>query len=378
MHVAACPFPSPQGSQTYVRGLARALARRGHEVTVACYGYGLGEEDPEYSLLRAPVLPGQRSFRAGPDAYKPLADLLLAARLRGCRPDVLHAHNYEGPLVAALAQGLHGIPLVYSAHNTMVDELPTYFRTGPSRRAAALIGRGLDLAIPRQADAAIALHPDTVPVLKALGCHRVSLAPPGIDPEDLDPLPPLELGRGPFVLYAGNADAYQEIEVLTLAMRAVPEARLLIVSASAAGDFPSLPAGARFLCTSDFALVRRALSTATLAALPRGPMRGFPMKLLNYLGYGLPTVAAEGGAPDMPGILRFPGGDVAALVAVLRGALSNPSLVRSLGASAREYVLRTHSWEVRARVVEGLYRQLTTRSSDRSPAMSLRRLIRAL
>ena len=81
VQAAAFPFPSPQGSQVFVRGMARALARRGHEVTVACYAHGLGTPDPEYRVVRTPAIPGYRNLRACPDLVKPALDPALAVQI---------------------------------------------------------------------------------------------------------------------------------------------------------------------------------------------------------------------------------------------------------------------------------------------------------
>ena len=69
VQAAAFPFPSLQGSQVYVRGMSRALGRRGHRVVLACYGHGDTEldDDPEYEIVRTMRVPGYRRMRAGPD-----------------------------------------------------------------------------------------------------------------------------------------------------------------------------------------------------------------------------------------------------------------------------------------------------------------------
>ena len=82
VQVAALGFPSDQGSQVYVRGMCRALARRGHELRLACYGHGQWEWDGEFELLRAPSIPGYSRLRAGPDLVKPWLDLCLVGVLQ--------------------------------------------------------------------------------------------------------------------------------------------------------------------------------------------------------------------------------------------------------------------------------------------------------
>jgi len=125
VQAAAFPFPSPQGSQVYVRGMARALARRGHDVTVACYAHGVGEPDPEYRVVRTPAVWRYDNLRAGPHLGKPFLDVALALRLGCLEADVVHAHNYEAPLAAALARAWTGVTIIYNTHNTMEEELHT-------------------------------------------------------------------------------------------------------------------------------------------------------------------------------------------------------------------------------------------------------------
>ena len=257
---------------------------------------------------------------------------------------------------AALARSWQRVPMVYSAHNTMGDELHTYFEGRITRRLARLAGRALDRTVPRLADHAIAISPDTVPVLRGLGCKEVSCVPPGVDPHDLRPARPLELPSGPWVVYAGNPDRYQDLDVLVAAMRTLPEFGLLMVSASPLDEFASLGLP-RLRCvqTSDFEVVRQALASADLAALPRAVCRGFPIKLLNYLGMGLPTVSAQGGAPPMPGLVRVADRDPAAFAAAIRSLLETPLRRAALGAEAREFVLSACSWDARAGELEAVY-----------------------
>ena len=49
---------------------------------------------------------GYTNMRAGPDVVKPLLDAWMVMKLRGIRPDVIHVHNYEAPLVAVLGKVL--------------------------------------------------------------------------------------------------------------------------------------------------------------------------------------------------------------------------------------------------------------------------------
>lgn len=369
VQAAAFPYPSPQGSQVYVRGMARALARRGHQVIVACYAHGdgrVGDEDG-VRVLRTPSVPGYANMRAGPDPVKPLLDLALAVRLCALRADVIHAHNYEAPLAAYVARAVRGIPVVYNNHNTMSEELHRYFSHPAARRTARALGWALDHTIPRRADACVAISPRAVDQLRALGCRRVTHVPPGLDPADLEGADGARarrryaLGGRVWVVYAGNPDPYQDLEDLVDAVLGIDHVGLLMVSASDLGPWEAraarLPSERRrFIRTPHWTEVRDLVAAADIAALPRRVCSGYPIKLLNSLGLGIPTVCAAGSAQPIPGVVEVPNADPAALGRALRALAQDPARRRSLGEAARKAVLEHHSWDARAAELEGVYR----------------------
>ncbi|MCP4804460.1 MAG: glycosyltransferase family 4 protein [Proteobacteria bacterium] len=372
VQAAAFPFPSAQGSQVYVHGMSRALARRGHRVIVACYGHGEGEVDPLLEVVRTPRIPGYGSLRAGPDLVKPWLDLALAARLARIDADIVHAHNYEAPLAAYLARALRGTPVVYNNHNTMGEELHQYFSGRTARAIARRVGVALDRTVPRFADAAVAISEDAERILGELGCTDVTHIPPGVDMAELDGADPdrarreHDLGGRPWVVYAGNPDAYQDLEVLVDAVLQLEDVGLLMVSASPldawaerASALP--PARKRFIRTSDWPAVRDLIAAADVAALPRTVCSGYPIKLLNYLGLGVPTVASAGSARDIAGVVRVPDHDTQAFAEAIQRLVDRPSMARQFGVDARQDVSSRFTWDACADRLERVYGRVLSR-----------------
>lgn len=382
LQVAAFPFPSPQGSQVYVLGMARALARRGHEVTVACYAHGVGAVPPGLRVLRAPPWPGYDNLRAGPDRVKPLLDLALGARLLRRRGegawDVVHAHNVEAPILAWPTARALGAPLIYSAHTLLGEELPLYLEGALARRAGAALGAVVDRALPRMVQAAVVMSAEAEAAMRAGGCPEVELIPPGVDAADLDGADPARararwgLGPGPWVAYAGNPDAYQDLPVLVAAVaalhaRGVADAPgLLMISAS---PMPALEALAapipaarrRFIQASAWKDVRDLLACAQLAASPRRSCPGFPIKLLNTLGLGLPTICAPGSARDIAGVVVAPHETFGEAILTL---CRDPARREALGQAAAADVRARFTWDAAASRLEALYERL--RSTNRA------------
>ena len=211
--VAACAFPSPRGSQVLIRELAQSLAEHGHEVHLVTYPYGENLVPIHGIFVHRTAAPRFAIDSRVLGWRKLLLDACLIWALyrvvRRERIQVIHAHNYEGPLIAYVVRLLTGVPVVYHSHNALEDELACYFRAGWQRRLARVLGRMLDRQIPRRADFSIALTPELESFLRARGvaADRIATIPPGVGLA-----PPADTGasnRDPFdgrfaVIYAGT------------------------------------------------------------------------------------------------------------------------------------------------------------------------------
>ena len=375
--VAACPYPTSQGTQVYIRGLCRALVAAGHEVHLVTYPFGEDHLEPCGAVLhRTPSLPGYSKLRAGPGWGKPLLGMLLLRRLvqviGEVEPDLIHAHNYEGQLAACLARGLTGLPVVYSAHNLMEDELESYFDHPISRGLARRVAGMLDRELPRRADRCVTLSRSAVPALVDLGLESGLIHPilPGVHSDDFPPArrSPRGPGPSPRVVYAGNPDSYQDLELLFAAMvqvvREIPEARLRLVSSAPLG--PTLAQAERCGLSSDFievfvernwTEVSALLRVCQVAALPRRICRGFPIKLINYRALGLPVVACAGAAEGIRDgedglVVPF---DVDSFAGALLSLLDEPERADRMGEAARTSTFREHRWELRVPEFERVY-----------------------
>ena len=127
--IAACPFPWPRGTPIRIHRIAEAVARRGHAVHVVTYHLGEDLADSPFVVHRIRDVPAYRRTDPGPTARKlfqldPMLAGLLRRLDRELHFDLVHAHHYEGLLVASHA--LRGIPVIYDAHTLLASELPTY------------------------------------------------------------------------------------------------------------------------------------------------------------------------------------------------------------------------------------------------------------
>ncbi len=385
--VAACPFPWPRGTPIRIQCIAEAVAQRGHSVHVVTYHLGEALPGAPYHVHRIPEVPSYNRTAPGPTVRKLLQlDPMLARLLRQLhqeyRFDVVHAHHYEGLLVASHA--LRGTPIVYDAHTLLAGELPTY-RLGVPRRLIRALAPYLDRHLPRRADRIIAVSEAIRNALVALGAVR---------PECLDVIPngvewqrfPAERGIAPdgrTVIFTGNLAPYQGVDLLLKAFATLharrAEVRLMIVTDSSFAPFEGLAEQLGVRAGIDLRQVSfpeqpALLAGAAVAINPRAQCDGIPQKLLNYMAAGMPIVTFDGSAGpirhEVTG-LRVANGDTTAMADAVERLITDTGLARKLGDTAREQARRDFSWEQVAARVEQVYHDVIAERGSRSTTPDL-------
>jgi glycosyltransferase involved in cell wall biosynthesis len=389
LEVGALPFPTHQGTQALLREQCEALARRGNEVHLLVYAHcAYPYTPPGYSLHRLADWPRERSLRSGPSWRKAVLDIVLAAEVRRLserlRPDVVHAHNYEGLVAALAARQL--APVVYHAHTLFEYELPT-FAPPAARLAVRAIGGAMDRALPRRAALTLAVSPRLAMELVRRG-HPPDLVEPSLPGFDVPPQRPgdgdrvrrrLGLHGCEVVGYAGNLDSYQGLPWLVDAVAELamsrPALRLLVITAS---DTRVLEQGMaargvadrlRLVPHGSFTEAFEHIGAAHVCAVPRTAPGGIPIKLLAYLAAGRPVVSTESGTA---GLML---GDAVTVVAdrdpvdLARGVawlLDHPAEADRRGAAGRAIIERGFSWDRRGEVLENQLRRAAATKQKRS------------
>lgn len=378
--VAACPFPSLRGSQALIRELSEALAGKGHDVHVVTYPSAQHLAPVERMRIhRIPRLPLMAAAPPPIGLQKILYDLLLAFVLwrvvRRHRIDVIHAHNVEAPLVAYLVRLLTRVPVVYHAHNAMIDELPHYFHRASTRRLARWFGARVDHRIAAWSDFTIALSSRLGAYLGVRGAAaKTAVVPPAVFPGVLrNPSANRRSPGSPARLaYAGNLDRYQNIECLLEAFERVcaaePRSRLVLLLHAA--THPRMRQRMKELAGRPGVSVRevgthgaviRELRRADVLVCPRTSWSGFPIKTLNYMAAGRPIVHARSSAHGLAeGVtaLLFDDDDPGALAKSILRIVRDPELGERLGQAAMDLAARRYVWPVVVPEVEAVYRRL--------------------
>ncbi len=391
------------GQERHVRNLAHALAARGHEVevaTIASGDAGTTMDGPvRVHRLRASAqrLPGVYSEEERPHA-PPLPDPALRSALGRLlvheRFDVAHAHDWTVNSLLGPARRTR-TPVVLTQHDySHVCATKRMMRgdnvcPGPEpmacmRCAAGHYGpvKGAGVVLANMAERRVrARHVDAfVPVSSAVaartdltGARHVEVianfVPDDllVDPADLEvpsaDAPILFVGdltrdKGVPVLF----EAYRRLEApppLTLAGRVLPETP------------PERAPGVVVLGPVSPDTVRQLMRGCLALVLPSIVLDCCPTVVLEAMAAGRAVVgSSSGGIPDLvdDGVTGFvvPPGDAVTLADALARLISDRAEAAALGRRGLDKV-RAYTASAVTGHVEGLYRELVSRSPDTSP-----------
>ncbi len=368
-----------------VEGMARALARRGHVVTVLTTDAldqetritgSLSETLDDVRVIRIPNISPRLRGRLNLSTPAGMKQVALALIPEG---DVVHCHEFrtvENLLVTPVAAALNR-PLLLSPHGTLARD------TGRSRLKAAW-DRLLSPAVALRFDGIIGLTPQEVEVAQTLwprfGRRRIPpdfyVIPNGVDPDDYAGLPGRQafrdryrLGDVPMCLFMGRLHPRKGVDVLAQAFKQadVPGARLVI-----AGPDEGLLAtlqpmlDERIILTGylDGADRLAAFAAADVLALP-AVGEGLPVVVLEAMAAGLPVIISPG--CHLPEVAAYGAGievepAVEPLGAALRDLLSNADKRATMGQAARRLVRERFTWDAVAAQLEQVYSRLLRQS----------------
>ena len=310
LFLAPQPFFEVRGTPLAVLHMTRALAGLGHQVDLLTFPQGEPAPTPGVRHLRSLRLPVGR-VKAGASLAKMVLDVPFAAeavlRLAFSRYDVVHAVEESAHLVAPFAR-LLGVPLVMDVDSSIPDQLrysgfatrgPLLWLADALERhalrhsvAAVTVCQSLTDGVKRRA-------PD-VPVFQVEDPPLVDARQPAADVVDALRRE-LGLGDGPVVLYSGNFEPYQGVELLLEATALVPGATFLFMGGRAP-EIERLRARARELGTHGRVFFSGTRPPAELAAFlaladvlcsPRVEGENTPFKIYSYLASGKPIVATR-------------------------------------------------------------------------------------
>lgn len=372
-----------------VNKLAEALAGDASldlELHVLTRGSGAA---PDHELLagvhvhRVPEPPRPGELEAFMDWVRSLnADLHARGRalLGEQRFDIVHGHDWLGAIAAKRLADEARCPLVMTVHATEYGRHQGWVHATPQseiHRAERWMVHVADRVL-------VCSHymRDHVADVFELALARIAVAPNGIDPDDLQPLPDLGAVRGALaapdqrlvllvgrlVYEKGFQDALEALAGPDGVIARVGDVRF-VVAGSGSHEWPlkqlagELGIGdhGTFLGWIDDGVLHSLYRVADVTVVP-SHYEPFGLVALEAMASGCPCIVADTGGlrevvPDDAVGLRFPPGDRAALGTLIERVLTDARLRGALSAQAAEHVLGW-SWADVARDVAAVYREL--------------------
>ncbi len=354
----------PSYTPPYDHSLARALARRGHEVTLLTsrFPYGEAPEPEGYrreevffplsGRLRA-IAPRSRAHRLVKGSEYHASVSRLRRRLTALDPDVVHVQWLALPQrdLGWLRELAGTRPTIFTAHDLLGRR--------PDRRT-------LWLAVCRAVDRVVVHSENGADELARAGVERARISVithPVFESPGPEPSPP----EGTTLLFFGLIRDYKGLDGLLRALALVPAARL-VVAGDPLDPVEPLQALARDLGVAERVEWRlgfvpdvevpKLLASSAAVVLPyrRADSSGV---LALALGHGRPAIVSDvGGLGEMVG--RYGAGavvppdDPRALAEAVRELLRDPETAYRGALSAR----RGLGWEAAAEAHERLYREV--------------------
>ena len=380
--IAPHPFYQERGTPIACRLLCETLTGENHQVDLLTYPEGNDIEIPNLSIFRTIKLPFLKNIPIGLSFKKLVCDGLLVFsliwRFSRRRYDVIHAGE-ESVFLAGWMRFLHGARVVYDMDSSLADQVVEKFPT------LGFLSRFLD-AFERMAfrDAELVL-----PVCDALAqkVYQVDRSKPleiledvYFEPEDVK-TEVEDLRKGipasiPMILYVGNLERYQGIDLLLEALHLLHkfgETRwaLKLVGGNEADieryrvRVQELDLGecVNFLGPRPLNQLPHLLEQADILLSPRIKGGNTPMKLYSYLASGKPVVATRisshtQAVDDKSSVLVNP--DAESMAEGLRTLITNPEKGKSIGEAGRALAYSRYSIATYRRKLLGSYKCLTT------------------
>ena len=381
--IAPQPFFQERGTPIATRLLVETLQLAGHSVDVLTYHVGDDPRLPGVRVFRAPAVPFVRDVPIGFSVRKILCDFMLGWALlsltRRFRYDVLHA--VEEAVFLSLLVRVRGSRIVYDMDSSLPEQLLGKYRA--LRGLNGLLRRLERLAIARS-DLVLAVCEDLA--TRARGYETttpvdvvedVSLLADGTASGDVEDLR-LDLPeRGVLVMYVGNLEHYQGVDLLLDGMAALDAGtplRLIAIGGNTAAvtayraRAAALGIDGRVTFTGARPLKELGayLAQADVLVSPRLTGQNTPMKLYSYLAAGKPVLATRVRShtqvlTDDCALLVEPTGP--ALADGLNALLRSPALRARLGGAAQHLAVTRYSLTQFRKAVTDAYDRLAAAPS---------------
>lgn len=314
--IAPQPFFEPRGTPISIYQRLHGLSTLGHEVDLLTIHVGMDVDIPNVTIHRTMRIPFIKRVAIGPSPAKLFLDVLLFFKLfrmlLTSRYDVVHSHE-EAAFFTMVLSRLFRLPHVYDMHSSLPKQLQN-FEFGNARPFIKLF-KVLEGAVLKSCSVALTVGADleahideNYPETNHIRVENTAIhnSLPYDENESWKLRRRLGLEEDQFVVvYTGNFEKYQGVDLLLQAARQVLEEapRLVLVlvggkpeqirARQAEVDEMGMAEYVIFTGTVSLTKSLLYLSIADALASPRTEGLSIPLKVYSYLYSGKPTLATN-------------------------------------------------------------------------------------
>ncbi len=308
--LAPQPFFQNRGTPIAIKLLVEVLAKNGHKIQILTYHEG---EDITFSnvrIHRIRRLPGVKNIPPGPSWKKIICDIFLFFKcfqiIRRYKFDLIHAVEESG-FISIIVKYLFNIPFVYDMDSSFAQQIiGKYPNLRPTQKyleflEKILIQKSIGVvAVCKYLEDISLRHDPQKPIVRL---EDISLLPEK-SKQGEPPTEKLKLS-GPIIMYVGNLEKYQGIELLLESFRMVllkvSNANLVIIGGSET-DIQSYKQKAvklgiehktHLIGPRPITQLGSFLKQADVLVSPRIEGGNTPMKIYSYLDSGRPVIATR-------------------------------------------------------------------------------------
>ena len=380
LFLAPHPFYQDRGTPIAVNLILKTLSERGEHIDVVTYHEGRQVTHDYVTVYRTPRMPFMQDIRPGFSWKKLVCDVLLfftsVRRVSRRRYHLVHAVE-EAVFIALVLKWWFGIPYVYDMDSSLAQQMIEKY---PVLAPLAVVLRSFEGLAVRHAKAVVPVCDALAAVVEKYKPNKVTVLQDVSLLQDIRGQDPLNLKaeldiHGVLIMYVGNLEAYQGIDLLLESFALVLQKSALthlVILGGEGSDVQKYQQKAchlqihhrvYFLGPRPVAHLARYLAEADLLVSPRIKGQNTPMKLYSYLHSGKAIVATA--LPTHTQVLNH---HVAILTepspaAFAQGMLSlieDAALRAQLGIAGKGLVEEKYNYTTFRTKLNGLFDWLTT------------------
>lgn len=375
--LAPQPFFQLRGTPIATKLLLERLSEGGYQVDLLTLHEGADVDLLNCRIHRIPRIPWINGIPPGFSIKKLICDVvMLVTAWQLCRKqkwDVIHAIE-ESVFIAWLLKKRFGIPYVYDMDSSLPEQLadtvPVVRPMLPLAQkfeAAMIAGSHGVMTMCKSLEDLARLHAKDAIVVRVEDFSLLS-------DENAEAPEVLKSLDGPIVMYVGNLQSYQGIDLLLNSFAKVqvihPDARLVICGGSPKdvaryrkyARYVGIDRRTHLLGVCDLPMLMSYLQRADVLVSPRLNGRNTPMKIYSYLDSGTPVVATQ-----IPSHSHVLSDNVAVMVSPNVNSMSEgisqvldcPAEGIAMGKRAQQYVQDHFHPEAALETIDSFYAELT-------------------